>query len=182
MINIKKKLSILVIPVALMVAMIFFTIIPTISEIKEISENIKERRETLELKSSPTQNIKKNLNKLNEIKKTSKTYSSFVAKGEELNLIESLEKIADKHFIKQDIDIGTPTKEEELPISIILEGDYISLLKYLTSTEKEEYYINIQSLTFNALDKKIITTGLLGDEFQRSNLIKLSIKASAFLR
>lgn len=185
MIDIKKKISILIVPSLLMAVMVFFAIIPTISEIKEVSKNIKNKRETLELKPSPTQNIKDNINKLNKIKKTSKIYDSFVVRGEELDFIESLEKIAATHSIEQDISIGqySNTKtEEELPVTIIIKGDYISILKYLTSLERKNYYINIQSINLDAISRKIISTSILDDELKRSNLIKVNIKALIYLR
>jgi len=182
MINIKKKLAILIIPSLLMAIMLFFAIIPTISQIKETSQNIKDRRSSLELKSLPAQNIKKNINKLNEIKKNSKIYNSFVTKGEELNFIESLENIAKDNSVKQNIEISNPDKKEKLPILIMLEGDYISLLKYLTSLERSEYYINIQSLSFNSVNKKNIIADSMSDNLEKNNLIKLSLKGFAFLR
>ena len=156
-----------------------------LSDIKTISTDVADKKSILEKKSFANQDIKEKLERINKIKKSPEFYSSFINQGQELAFIETIEKIADKYSVKQDLKIinQADINKENLSLSINLQGDYISLMQYLTSLEKEKYYINIELLTLSS-DKKIETTEetYINDSQKKDEQLKLIIKAKVYFK
>ncbi|MEA2088901.1 MAG: hypothetical protein U9O55_03625 [Patescibacteria group bacterium] len=183
--KLSKKISALIIGFLSTIAILFFLILPTISEIKTISTGIADKKSVLEKKSFANQDIKKKLERINKIKKSPEFYSSFIIPGQELDFIKTIEKIANRYSIKQDLKIVNQAdiNKEYLSLSINLAGDYISLIKYLTSLEKEKYYINIQSIILSS-NKKIKKTNEtnINNEQKKEDQLKLVIKAKVYFK
>lgn len=183
--KLSKKISALAIGFLLIIAILFFLILPAISDIKTISADVADKKSILEKKSFANQDIKEKLEKINKIKKSPEFYSSFINQGQELDFIETIEKIADRYSIKQNLKITNQAdiKREDLSLSINLKGNYISLMQYLTSLEKEKYYINIESLTLSS-DKKTETVNktYIDDSQKKDEQLKLIIKAKVYFK
>ena len=183
--KLNKKIFTITIGFLLIIGILYFLILPAISEIKEMSVDIYNKKSVLEKKSFASQDIKEKLKKINTIKKSPEFYSCFIIHGQELDFIETIEKKAKQYSIKQDLKIinQADIDKKYLLLSINLEGDYISLIKYLTSLEKEKYYINIQSITLSS-DKKIAKTNEINinNEQKKNSRLKLVVKAKVYFK
>lgn len=183
--KLSKKISNLIAGFLLIIAILFFLILPNISEMERISNDITNKKLILEKKSFANQNIKNKLEKINKIKKSPKFYSSFIIAGQELNFIEKIEKIAKKCSVKQNLKIinQSDTNKKSLSLSINLEGDYISLIKYLTFLEKEKYYINIESIILSS-NKKINGINRIDSKnnFKKNKQLKSVIGAKVYFK
>lgn len=170
--------------------MLFFVIIPMQSQIKTISEEISVEKESLEQKSFLGQNIEKNISELSKVKKSTKLINSFIASNQELSFIESLEQAAAELSISQKIDVGEieggENENKKLSLTIDLQGDYVSLLKYLALLERSDYYININSLTMKKSGATVLKRNTVIEDFGEipsiKNNLSLSIKANAYLK
>ncbi len=184
--SLRKKVVFLSIYGFLLAGIILFFVRPLVFNILEMTREINQKEKILKQKHTLGKDIAKNLNKLREIKNSSYTCSAFVVSGEELEFIESLEKIADKCSLKQNIDIGEiidKKKTKKLPVTVTLEGNFTNLLKYLVFLEKEKYYVNIYSL---ALSSSFYSETEKQSEKQfqeeKDPILKLSFKAFAYLK
>ncbi len=164
----KKNIIFLSISTAALAGMLFFAILPSISNIKTIAQEIGAEIENLELRSSEGQSIEKNINNLNEVKKSNEIKNSFVLRNEEVAFIKELEEVARKLNLDQSINIDEATKaskkknkdaDKEMPVTIKLKGDYYSLLNYLAFLERGSYYVNINSLSFGKIGGSSASVG-----------------------
>lgn len=113
-----------------------------------------DNRQTLRNEIARYEKIKKNSEKFLEI---------YVKENEKLELITSLEDIAEKNNLDQKINIpdaetvksnknNTPARNEfPSVINIYLKGEYVNILKYISDMRRMAYYININSVTIDKL-------------------------------
>lgn len=158
--DIKRKITISIALVGATIGLIvYFIILPTIQDIKKISDAVYAERMDLEKKYIRGQLLKKTLEDFEKVKpEKEKLASIFVSQGKELEFITALEKIAAVHGLKQSIQLQpTAGKKGEKLYPLLLEvttnGDFIEILKYLKDLEKLNYYFNIFSLNLG-LDAK----------------------------
>ena len=173
----KKKIFIITIPYFLIIIILsLFLLWPSITEIKNISQEIKDKKQTLLKKQSSGQNIQKNIDELNRVKKSAAVSSAFAESEDKLGFIKNLELIAKKYYVDQDIKISEQGEDDEakLKITINSEGKFIDLNRYLYSLETQEYYLNINSISINS-------SGVNLAEDSVKNM-KLSISAYVYLR
>ena len=152
-INLKKKIIIVVTAILIIIAVaVIFLIMPAIKNIKEIGENIKTRRLDAEEKYLKGQSLKalsENLKKIEpEINKLDKI---FIEQSQALELVTSLEKIAEKNNVSQKINLAANQKVnysdyQKIPLQILTQGNFINQLNYLINMENLNYYINIKIL------------------------------------
>ncbi len=176
----KKKIFIITVPwLFTIIILSIFLLLPSITDIKNISQEIKDRKQVLSQKQLKGQNIQKNIDELSRIKKTVNTYSVFVAKENELEFIENLETTAKKYFVSQDIKISALDENNEMKLKIIInsEGKFIDLVRYAHSLETQKYYLNIESFVINSDGARRV-----GDEESSVKNMKLSIIAYVCLR
>ena len=154
--NIKRKLGIYTLLfITATVIIIYFIILPTIKDIKKISDDVYTERVDLEKKYLRGQLLRKTIEDFEKIKpEKDKLTSVFIIEGEELNFITDLEKIASSYDLEQNLDLQ-PNKNEingfyySLPLEIKIQGGFIEILKYLHDLDKLNYYINLSSITIN---------------------------------
>lgn len=149
----KKKFFIITIPYFLIIIILsIFLLLPSITDIRDISDEIKGIKQNLLLRQIKGQNVQKNIDELKRVKKSANSSSVFVEKEDKLGFIKNLELIAKEHYIKQDIKINIQGEgdEEKLKIAINSEGKFIDLVKYLHSLETQKYCFNIESLIWNS--------------------------------
>lgn len=147
-----------------------FIIFPTIKNIKNISSKINDIRLDLEKKYDNRQNLRTIMARFKKIEQSSEKFSDiYVKKNEELKLITTLEEIAAKNKLEQNINTlayqneekKINGKENEIDIQLQLTGDYINIIKYLYDLRRLPYYINtksiviqdIKTLNANAMEK-----------------------------
>lgn len=140
--------------------LIYFIILPTIQDIKKISDAVYAERVDLEKKYMRGQLLKKTLEDFEKIKpEKEKLASIFINPGKELEFITALEKIAGRYNLKQNIQLPTISEKigektyYPLPLEVVINGDFIEILKYLKDLERLNYYFNIASINIS-LDEK----------------------------
>ena len=166
MTNPKQKLYLLISGIsAAAILLIAFIIVPSMLEIKNLNEGIALQRLEIEKRYTQIQSGKRitNLTKIkNDIEQLS---SIFVKKGSELEFITTLEGIAQANGLEQNINLQTTEQKVSgqiiaTPIQISLTGEYLNILKYLSSIEKLDYYITINSLNLSAVYNKKETANI----------------------
>lgn len=170
--TIKRKIIIsLIIFLIAISSIIYFIILPTINEIKRISNDIYFERVDLEKKYQRGQLLRVTIKNFEAIKpEKSKLESVFISEGKELEFITSLEKIANDNNLNQEIKLQEKIiKKQEnnyypLSLAISINGEFINTMKYLQSLEKLNYYFNISAMTINTDEqKKSILTDIKGE-------------------
>ena len=176
----KKKIFIITIPCFLVIVVLsIFLLLPAITDIKNISQEIKDKKQVLLQKQLRGQNIQKNIEELSRVKKSVDTYSAFAQKEDELGFIKNLELIAKKYYMNQDIKISKIDEDDGTKLRIVIssDGKFIDLIRYLHSLETQKYYLNIESLTVNSDGARRV-----GDDGSSVKNMKLSIVAYVYLR
>lgn len=156
-INTRKKISIISFAIAaFIVCLIIFVIIPNISDIKKIGENIMQRRIDVENKYRKGQKLKKMAENLKIIEpQIEKLNQIFISQNDALKLATSLEEMAEKNNIKQKINLLTAQKTpfnnyQKMPLQIYIEGNFIDELNYILNLENLNYFLNIKILEITA--------------------------------
>ncbi|MBU0722272.1 hypothetical protein KKA93_02340 [Patescibacteria group bacterium] len=136
----------------IILSLVYFIIIPTIREIKDISGAIEAQREDLEKKYIKSQKIRQLAQNLKEIKpKLELLDQIFINKNRELEFITSLENEANKNQISQKINLSAPQQVEnknfqKTNLQLLTKGGFIKQLRYLMNLENLSYYINVKLL------------------------------------
>lgn len=155
-----KILSFLILTTASLTAVILFIIIPTITDIKKISNSIYLERIDLETKYLKGQLLRKTIKDFENYKNEKEKFKKiFIAQGDELEFITTLEKIATDRQILQSFKIKDSKQETAgyhypLNLQIILEGNFFDIMNYLADLEKLDYYFNIYNTSVVAEKEK----------------------------
>ena len=136
----------------------FFVIEPTIKDIKAFNDRIQIERVSLENKYTSRRNVK---NIIADLKYVTDSIAPLdekmvIKKGQEVEFISALEKIAETNKLVQKIKIspsvtngGTKLAEKQ-DLAITLSGNYIDALKYINELEKSDLYIIINSINITS--------------------------------
>ena len=172
-INVKSKmLTITLIIIILSFIIIFFIILPTIKNIRELQKDINTTQQLLEDRYKKTQMIHRSIQDLdNIIKQTEKFKDIAITSDPELNIITRLEDIANEHNVIQTLkatlhknDSGSANITNLHPLlknkdyytfSFNSEGKYEDLINYLRSIEKLPYYFSINSLGISKKNEEL---------------------------
>lgn len=148
--NLKNKIllynsTFAVIILAVLVAIIY----PTIKQIKQVRQQALELREYLEKRSNRSSRVHLSLQQIAKIKSEVELFPNYLfKKGEELNLITTLESIAAKNHLTQKIENSNfdNITNNTIDLSLATAGNYANSIAYLNDLEKLKYFINLQRL------------------------------------
>ena len=132
--------------------LLYFIIIPTITDIKSMSGEIEEQRIDLEKKYLKGQSLKKLSDNLKSIEpKLDLLNQLFINKNRELEFITTLENRAGLNRLNQKINLSPPQAADnqdfqKAGLQLLLTGKFARQLKYLLDLESLGYYTNIKSL------------------------------------
>ena len=152
--SVKRKIIISALVVVILIGAIVYTIIiPTVNDIKEISNSVYLERVDLEKKYLRGQLLRKTIEDFEKIQPEKDKFSSiFVVKGEELEFITALETLANRNNLTQDIKLQA-TRENvlkggagALPLQILTRGGFINTMQYLRDIERLNYYFNVLNI------------------------------------
>lgn len=152
-INLKNKIVAALVAFGLILfALIYFIVIPTIKDIKTMSQEIEEQRIDLEkkyIKGNSLKQLAENLKKIEP--KLSSLDQIFISKNRELEFITTVENEANKNRVGQKINLSSPKATENLEfqknnLQLFTKGEFNKQLKYLLSLESLGYYINVKSI------------------------------------
>lgn len=131
---------------------IYFIILPRVKFIRENGREIIERRVFLEKQYIRARNFKENNEEMKLVDADIKKLDAvFVDYNNDLQFIETLEKIAIDNNIDQKISLGAIKNEEisefeKITLEISVNGSFLNVMNYLINLETLNYYINISSL------------------------------------
>lgn len=159
--SIRKKIIILVSIIAAAISAIaIFVIIPTIKNIKDISLKVNLMKIEVEKDYDSRITLRNAIGKLKKIQGATEDFMDICIKeNEELTLITSLEDIAEKYSLAQEINLtyakesDPAEKKNQVGIQISLKGDYINIIRYLYDLRRMPYYINLYSVAVNKFVK-----------------------------
>lgn len=173
--TVKKKIAISMIIVGIATTLVvYFIILPTIQDIKKISDGVYNERMDLEKKYLRGQLLKKTIENFEKVKPEKDRLSSiFIKEGEELKFITKLEEIAAFHNLKQDLGLQAVKDGgsgfHSVPSGVSVQGEFINILKYLKDLQQLNYYFNIFSITINSAgEEDSITANLQGEIYALS--------------
>ncbi len=137
----------------------FFVLFPFYNKITDLNTSIHDKRVELASYQQQRENIEKTQQDYNQIKKDVDTINKvFVDETKILDLISSLESIADENGIAQQFDIAPidPLAEEKIyPMQIVLNGTWNNMVTYILATEELDYYIVIDDLNFTSFNNEL---------------------------
>src|SRR3989338_4469029 len=156
--SVRKKIIISVLVVIILIAGIVYTVIlPTVNEIREISQAVYLERVDLEKKYLRGQLLRKTIEDFDKIKpEQNKLKSIYIIEGEELRFITEIENIANRNNITQDIKLQAERNQNfrggtgSLPLELVSSGNFINVMQYLRDIEKLGYYFNISNLEISS--------------------------------
>ena len=131
---------------------IYFIIFPRVKFIRENGREIIERRVFLEEQYIRARNFKENNEEMKLVDADiQKLDEVFVNYDNDLQFIETLEKIAIDNNVNQKISLGAIKNEEisefeKITLEISANGNFLNIMNYLIDLETLNYYINISSL------------------------------------
>lgn len=177
--GIKRKIVItILIFIAITALIVYLIILPTVKQIRAISDAVYIERVDLEKKYQRGQLLRKTIEDFEKIRpKKDKLSSVFIMEGNELEFITALEQIAISHGIEQSLRLQPIDSSQDskyyypLPLSISIDGEFTKILKYLKNLEQLNFYVNISSISINAGEKNnIISANLDGEIFALPNI------------
>lgn len=151
--NLKNRISLSVAGFILsMILIIYYLIIPTLNDIKQMGLEIEKQKIDLEEKYQKGQSIKKLAEDLKKIEPlVDQLDIIYINNANSLGLITDLEKIAAENGIEQKINLVQTENNnnqyfQKIPIQLSVSGNFMNQISYLEKIELLKYYINIQSL------------------------------------
>ncbi len=157
--NLKHKILLTTLIIFLgLLSIVFVIIFPTVNYIKNIKTDIEITEGQLEEKYQKARLLKKSINELEKVKIDVQKFKEItVEPGNELLLISSLEHLASDHNIAQDLSVTLHENEGRDPYYVFSfqnNGDFYDHIDYLSSLEKLPYYVIIEKLKWNKVEKE----------------------------
>jgi len=151
----KNPWFIIVIMVLALLAIIIFIVIPAVGDIRNLNQKIIGQRTLLESRYEKRLNIKNSIRNHNTIQPQIPALMNltYLNPGNEIDFITALETLADKNGVRQTIIFDTQNGEmilqdkKKVPIEIILNGNYLNILKYMRDLEKLNFYLIITKVS-----------------------------------
>lgn len=145
-----KKILIMLFLMTIIISIIgIFVLYPTITQIRDINQETTNIKRYLETKHQNTISIRQSREKSENIKETVASYLNYIFyTGEELKLITTLEEVAKKTNVEQNIK-NYKLENNKIILNTTINGDYLSILEYIRGIESVNYFINIDDLTMS---------------------------------
>jgi len=152
--NIEKKTIIFLTIISIVtIGIVGGVILPTLYNIKNLEDETSKIRQYMEKKYQDTRSLSNSKQKIEEIQTMMADFEEHLFyRGDELQLITMLENLATANKVNQKINQSNldKTGDGTITFSITVNGDYINVLQYLNTLEKQKYFINIKQLTFSS--------------------------------
>lgn len=162
---------------------ILLIIVPSVKEMRDISQQIKQQLIQLEKKYEQSQHLQKTTRDIKKIQSfTPELNKIFITEGTELEFVTSLENIAQQCEVYQIIDLKIADNQQQslsaIPITLEVRGNFTNVIKYINELEQLDYYININFLSIRPADqlKQASTLNNIPD----NNMIIAHMEGSVF--
>lgn len=165
----QKMIAVFAVFLSALGTIIYFVIIPAITDIKNLNSQIYEQRLSLEKKYTERFGMRKVIKNFREINENfSKAASIFMPQNGELDFITLMEELADKNKIGLKIFLA-PQEQSEYPngtqtfdLTLTTTGNFKNTVNFLQEMEKTEVYIILDSISLlkkiNLSDSDVETT------------------------
>jgi len=184
--NLRKKIiASVVVCILFLFSIVYFIIVPSVKDIRNIGSEIEEQRIDLEKKYLRGQNLKKLAEKLAKVEGKIKALDQvFINQNRGLEFITTLERVAAENNVSQKINLLTVPSENEdffkkTPLQLFTQGSFLKQLSYLMGLENLNYYVNINSFEISAGPPQI---PISGSETVSYNNVNLLISADTYWR
>lgn len=151
--NLKNKIVASLVGLILVIfSLLYFIVIPTIRDIKTMSNEIEGQKIDLEKKYIKGQSLRQLTENLKKIEsKLDMLDQIFINKNRELEFITTLENQANKNRVSQKINLSAPQEAEnqnfqKTDLQLFTKGSFLGQLQYLLDLEYLSYYINVKLL------------------------------------
>ncbi|MFH1838493.1 MAG: hypothetical protein ABH808_03305 [Candidatus Kuenenbacteria bacterium] len=135
---------------------LFYIIFPTINEIKKINQYLYQEQKDLEIKFQTGEKIRETRQDFLKVKPYFSQFNNiYLTEDKKIEFFTILEKTAQKHNLKLDLNLLPTESHEIISLEFDLEGEYFDFLKYLIDLEKLDYYINFNKISIKDADLKM---------------------------
>lgn len=139
-------------------AILLFIILPTAGNIQKTAGETSKLRNYIERQYQQTLNTVLTKQKIEQVKTESSLFSSYLFKSKDiLQLIQELETIANNNKINQSIgssDLDKISVAKKIKFSIIANGNYDNVIKYLHDIESIKYFLNPEQIKITPIYNK----------------------------
>lgn len=147
-------IGIIVLTILVVVGLIVW---PSINKIYGLKRDISTIENDMEQRYLNSLKLKRTMRELEEIKTQSTKYKqATIKKGDELQVITSLENLANAHDIEQNLNASLSKDEKFYQFSLLNNGTFSNHVKYLRALEALPYYMIIKDVKF---EKRQSSTG-----------------------
>lgn len=138
---------------AVSVCIIFLALIPNAKKINELQLNIAENQRQLEIRYIKSIYLKRSLEQYDQVVEMAKKYENMtMSKGQELQVIQDLETVAEKNNIRQMLKLSGDLSAEDSDIGLPYytfkfrnHGSFANMVEYFKDLELLPYHIIIDS-------------------------------------
>lgn len=139
-------IGIIIIAILIVVGLIVW---PSITKIYGLKQDISIIENDMEQRYLNSIKLKRTIRELEEIKtQTAKYKQATIKKGEELQVITSLENLANAHNIEQNLNASLSEGEKFYQFSLLNNGTFVNHIKYLHALQTLPYYMIIKDVKF----------------------------------
>ena len=176
--NIKKKIIFTSLICAVIIgAVIYFIIIPSIEDIKNIQNAVYLERLDLEERYQKGQSLRKSQEDFRNNKEKVRLLTSvFIQKGNELEFLNQLEKIAEDNKLVLEKKLSDPGEAtyinhgfKSLPLELNIGGDFSDMVNFLRQLETIDIYIDLGQLSLSKIGK-LKNSSLASDTLDQYNV------------
>lgn len=146
---------------------IFFVIWPSVQEINRLNQQISVYKTELEKKYQERFSVRQTISDLEKAKRIVPSLNpAFISKDGEIDFVETLENIADKNNLTQQLGLRALNSNHNkfvspFEVSLTLEGSFTNNVEYLEELERRNTYINIQDILI--YKKNAVTLQIKGE-------------------
>lgn len=145
------RYKIIILSILIILINVFFNF-PYFSNLKEINSRLSQEAINLETAYNQRHSHQRALNRYQEISKEIPSYEElFIIQGNELELIQNLEKLAEQNDLKQEIALSQTIQDKNLKIyqlglRLSISGNYFDIINYLNDIKEFGYKLTISML------------------------------------
>ena len=138
-----------------LLGIVIFIVVPAVRDIKNLNQKIIDQRTLLESRYEKRLSIKNAIRNFNSLQPQvpDLVKSIYLNPGNEIEFITSLEALADKNRVSQTVNFdnkGGDTSSQtakKVPVEILLNGEYVNIVRYIQDLEKLDFYLIITSIS-----------------------------------
>lgn len=161
--------------------LIVFVLLPLLGSVDSVLTDINEKRIDLAILQTQGANTGQAQNKNDFTEQDSELASYFIDKTKLLEFISTIEDIAQKNNVSEQISITDfPDQTTDIfshPISLSPTGSYNNIIQYIAALEKLDYYLDFSQL---GISRANLSPGEVSDTSKDANIIKATLVGTSY--